>query len=586
MSRNEVKLELPEPYSRLNPQKPFGTPFHGRKTYTFIRGLVHPAQTVLDLPTEIWLDILSYVPEHSLDALSRTCNRLRWITLPLLFRSQLFFPFLETFTFRRLDTTFDEYQDRMTRRVSFMSSAQMAGIIQELHILYYGPGYNRRHNVTHTPIEAVFDALFSALPTFQHLTKLILQYPACNAALFGSLKQLQHLLSFELEVSSAASGTIPIPAQKEFILNRTYSPIKLFPSDEFSLYFLFPAKLEVIVAGFTGTETIARALNLAHDTGVPLSRLATLDLAVRFVASPHLHGALAACPNLTSLRLRSSALDGHVSPTPAPSHLPATLIPHLTSFHGPLDFALIFSPHRTLRALRLWSSHSVSSVSAPWLIHGILSQLPMSMGLRLTSLDLGVTLLPHSLFAAIRDAFPSLERLAVNAHLDSFHPGTVVRHTLHAPPSPASIPADAEFEPTGDNFPAEIYVNLRLPAGLRIHTLRLGTQLAGAPDIDTDTEADSPSNNSELATLWQSANEVMSAFPNGYDPTSWRRWLVDRPWYVVEWRRVEEEEVEEDGQGEEARNGKEDEEEDTEVVRGRICIEDFNEGCGSRRRGR
>ncbi|KAK7064997.1 ubiquitin family protein [Favolaschia claudopus] len=524
---------------------------------------IHPAQTVLDLPTEIWLDILSYVPEHSLDALSRTCNRLRWITLPLLFRSQLFFPFLETFTFRRLDRTFNEYQERINQRVSFMSSAPMAGIIQELHILYYGPGYNRRHNVTHTPMEGGFDALFSALPNFQHLTKLILQYPSCNDALFGALKQLQHLLSFELEVSSAASGTIPIPAQKEFILNRTYSPIKLFPSDEFSLYFLFPAQLEVLVAGFTGTETIARALNLTHEN-------ATLDLAVRFVASPHLHGALAACPNLTSLRLRSSALDGHVSPTPAPSHLPATLIPHLTSFHGPPDFALIFSPHRTLRALRLWSSHSVSSVSAPWLVHGILSQLSMSMGLRLTSLDLGVTLLPHSLFAAIRDVFPSLERLAVNAHLDSFHPGTVVRHTLHAPPSPPSIPADAKFEPTGNRLPAEMYVNLRLPASLRIHSLRLGTQLAGAPD--TDTDADSPDHNSELATLWESAKEVMGAFPNGYDPTSWRRWLVDRPWYVVEWNRVEEEKFDSDGQGEEARHGK-DEEEDTEVVRGRISIE-------------
>jgi hypothetical protein len=35
--------------------------------------------------------------------------------------------------------------------------------------------------------------------------------------------------------------------------------------------------------------------------------------------------------------------------------------------------------------------------------------------------------------------------------------------------------------------------------------------------------------------IFESAGELLGAFPGGYDPTSWRRWVVDRPWYCVEW---------------------------------------------------
>jgi hypothetical protein len=29
--------------------------------------------------------------------------------------------------------------------------------------------------------------------------------------------------------------------------------------------------------------------------------------------------------------------------------------------------------------------------------------------------------------------------------------------------------------------------------------------------------------------------EAVHVFPGDYNPTSWRRWVVDQPWYCVEW---------------------------------------------------
>jgi hypothetical protein len=120
---------------------------------------------------------------------------------------------------------------------------------------------------------------------------------------------------------------------------------------------------------------------------------------------------------------------------------------------------------------------------------------------------LGITLVPDGLLETLCTAFPALAVLEINIHLDAFHPGTVLRRVLTPPVPPRA--------------------RLTLPAGMRLQTLRLGTQLAGAPGAP-DTEQ----------LLLDSAREAVRAFPGDYDPTSWRRWVVDRPWYCVEWTRV------------------------------------------------
>ncbi|KAJ7631598.1 hypothetical protein DFH06DRAFT_698199 [Mycena polygramma] len=457
------------------------------------------------LPTEIWLDILTYIEDHALAPLSQICRRMRWIVLPFYFRSQQMFPFMETFAFRmlRMSTELAGYEERAIQRLQFLRSEHISHGIKELFVSPYPPGYNRRHRVEHRPVEAVMLPLVSSLPRFQNLKKLVLQSPLCDDSLYASLESLR-LDSFELEVPPTALGDVPIPAQREFFFNLSTSPTQNFPSDELSLRLLFPECIEHIVAGPTGTITLARTL-LRYPSG--LNSLKTLDLSLHFVGSQYFVDALLACPNLTSLHLSSSAIYSGIPPPLAP--LPKTAIPLLTTYHGPAIFAPMFSHGRTLRTVCLWASHSVSAVTPPWSLMPILQQL----GPTVTSLELALTLVPDVLLESLRDLFPALTALSINAHLDSFHPGTVTCRIL--PPS--------------DSGP--IRVRLALPAGLNLQTLRLGAQLAGAPAPAAAAQE-----------MRDSAREAVRLFPSGYDPTSWRRWVVDRPWYCIEWTRVPEEE--------------------------------------------
>ncbi|KAF7346833.1 Ubiquitin family protein [Mycena sanguinolenta] len=421
-------------------------------------------ESTLILPTEIWLDILCFVPHEALGPLSRICKRMRWIVLPIYFRSQQIFPFCETFAFRRLSLNkhLAAYQERALQRVYFLSSDSIVPAIRELFISPYPPGYNRRHRVVHTPVMAVIELLFNNLPRFQNLTKLVLQFTPCSDELRMALSSLR-LDYFELEVSSTEMGDIPIPAGREFRFNCSTSPNQRSPSQDLSLRLLFPKSIECMVAGPTGTNTLTHTL-LFYPSG--LTSLTTLDVSVR------------------------SSIPALLPP------LPTTTVPHLTSYHGPAGLAPSFARNRTLRIARLWSSHSVSAVSAPWFLIPILPQL----GSTVTTLELGVTLVSSALLETIRDAFPSLAVLSINAHLDAFYPGSVVRRVI-VPSVPRRVPAI-------------------LPAGMQLQRLRLGTQLAG----DTTEQA-----------LFDSAHEAIRTFPADYDPTSWRRWVVDRPWYCVEW---------------------------------------------------
>ncbi|KAJ7764300.1 hypothetical protein B0H16DRAFT_1526664 [Mycena metata] len=439
------------------------------------------------LPTELWLEILEWIHGYTLlEALSRVSKRLRWIVLPLYFRAQQIFPFMETFAFRRrsMSAELAGYQKRSLQRLKFLRSERFIHVVTDLFISPYPPGYNRRHRVIHTPVDAVMHRLLSTLPDFNNLTKLVLRFPHCDDTLFSALGSL-HLDSFELEVLPDSLGSIPIPTRREFIFNPSSSPVQMLPPASLSLRFLFPESMQSIVAGPTGTDTIIRAL-LSTPSGFPA--LTKLDISLRSAERPEFPSALEVCPNLSSLRLRSSVTDGSTGPADLPP-FSSTLIRHLTSYHGPAAFAPAFA---------------VSAVAAPFLLPPILKKLPPT----LETLELGVTLVPVFLLETIGNAFPALTTLAINAHLDAFHPGSVERRTL---PDPDSADSD------------KVLVRLSLPQNLhRLRTLRLGAQLAGATPVQIHT----------------SAREAVSAFSGGYDPTSWRRWVVDRPWYCVEWTRT------------------------------------------------
>ncbi|KAJ7254598.1 hypothetical protein C8J57DRAFT_1518734 [Mycena rebaudengoi] len=455
------------------------------------------------LPPEIWLEVFSYIPCESLGPLTLVSKLLRSFALPLYFRSQQFFPFLETFAFRRLNRELElpGYEERAVKRLRFIESPHIAATVMQLFASPYPPGYNRRHMAEHHPVPNVMRKLLGVLPKLRNLNVLVFHFPPCDATLVSVFNALR-VDYLELEILPNFRGELPIPARKVFRLNCIASPTQIV-SALADLRFTFPNSLESIVAGPTGADAVARAL-LQCPSGLP--SLTTLDISLRFVSSPHFVSALTHCPALTALRLRrSSPIDG-ATPTALPS-LPRNLLPHLASYHGPPAYGPFFAHGRLLHTARLWDSHSVAAVSDPTLLAPLLAPL----GLHLRTLDLGVTRVPPDLVFAINSALPALTALAFNAHLDAFHPGSVLRHTLNPVP-PTLMP---------------------LPSGLppKLERLRVGAQLSGT-------------SSAELAV---SAHGIIAGFPHTYDPTSWRTWVVDRPWFCVEWRRcastTEEEEL-------------------------------------------
>ncbi|KAJ7628776.1 hypothetical protein FB45DRAFT_1028840 [Roridomyces roridus] len=101
------------------------------------------------LPTEIWLDILDLIPEIALDSISRASKRLRFVALPLFFRSQQIFPFQDTFAYRRISMSAhselspDGYQERSIQRLKFLGTTLISSAIRDFYVSPYPPGCKR-----------------------------------------------------------------------------------------------------------------------------------------------------------------------------------------------------------------------------------------------------------------------------------------------------------------------------------------------------------------------------------------------------------------------------------------------------------
>ncbi|KAF7330040.1 Ubiquitin family protein [Mycena kentingensis (nom. inval.)] len=495
----------------------------GRRASKFLNGLkptnrrltgridsAPPPPRAPSLPPEIWLEIIQILAEEDLKSIASVSRDLRTLALPKFLHSQLFFPFTDTFRFRRRNPSVDlsSYEQRSIERIRFLSEGPGANAVRELLVSPYPPGYYRRHRGEHQPIHCVTERLFYALPRFGNLAKLVLILPPVDDPLTSALSSLGDLSFLELELPLAAKGTIPVPARRTFLFNRNTSILATSSKDTLVLAFLYPDNIRSIVAGPSGTQPIARALAESNERpeSQRFAALESLDLALAFISSSHFSPALLSVPTLSTIRLRRTATD--ISFTNNFPPLPAEALPNLHTYHGPAGFAASFTHNRTgrprpLHTLRLWSSHSVSAADSrsPVALPPLLHQISEGSVANITHLELGVVQVPALLLDTLSDAFPALNSLSINAHFDAFHAGSVERRRVHDHGEPVALP---EGLPT------------------RLKTLRLGAQLAG-----------------DINELCAAARSVLAGFPNEYDPTSWRVWIVDRPWHVLEWNRSE-----------------------------------------------
>jgi hypothetical protein len=131
------------------------------------------------------------------------------------------------------------------------------------------------------------------------------------------------------------------------------------------------------------------------------------------------------------------------------------------------------------------------------------------LGSNIRVLEIGVTTLPLFLLETIIVWLPNLKSLAVNTHLSSYHPGVATTHITHTSSTP------------------RIDINVGDAGRLDLDILSIGVQLLPALVVGSPEQA--------LA-----ASEVLSRFPQHYDPTSWGEWEIELPWSRIIWSRVDE----------------------------------------------
>jgi F-box-like len=466
-----------------------------------------PSSKYLHVPTEIWLEILSYLSSEDYGSLSLTCRSIRWIAQPLLFRTPLaIYPFLGSVAYRHLQL--EPYIARSLERLDFLSLPRIAEQIKEFSVTPYPRGHSLTSSGSpqvHVPENVIVDRVFDVLPHLSNLNTLVIHSIRSTPQRMSVLRNLR-LQVFELEIrgdditwqASESQPSTPIVSQRVVLFNCNASPRQIPVPVTVPLSFLYPNTLEVISTGPNGTESILAAMS---SSPTPFPRLQLLDLSVRFISSSHFIMALRQCHKLTSLRLRSAATDSPAHGRPTMATLPAEVIPALTLYHGPPSLAPSFTSEHLLQDVKLWSSRSMSSVRPPTYLAEIIPLL----GIHVKVLEIGVTTLPPLLLERIITCLPNLKCLAVNAHLSSYHPGVASMHTTHTTLMPS--------------------INISVPGAgkLDLDVLYIGVQL---PVVGSPEQA-------------SAACEVLSRFPQHYDPTSWGEWEIELPWSRIIWSRLD-----------------------------------------------
>jgi hypothetical protein len=464
----------------------------------------------LVLPAEIWLGILPYLSSRDYYTLSLTCRSLRWIAQPLLFRTPVaIHPFLGSVAYRQRQL--EPYIARSLERLDFLSLPRIAHHVKEFSLTPYPRGHSLSHSAphVHVPENVIVDRVFDVLPHFRNLNTLVIHSIKSTPQRMSVLQRLS-LRSLELEIrgdditwqATESQPSTPVVAQRVFLFNCNANPHQIPVPVIVPLSFLYPKTLEVISAGSNGTESVLTAMSLSSS---PFPRLRLLDVSVRYISSPFFIMALRKCHNLASLRLRSASTDSPSYARLIMDPLPAEVLPALTSYHGPPSLAPSFSRGRSLSDVKLWSSRSIASVRPPTYLGEIVSLL----GSDIRALEIGVTTLPPFLLETIIVHLPNLKSLAVNTHLSSYDPGVATTHTTHTSLTP------------------RIDISVGDAGRLCLDILSVGVQLP------TTVAAGSP----EQASA---ASEVLSLFPQYYDPTSWGEWDIELPWSKIIWSRVSE----------------------------------------------
>ncbi|KAF7332994.1 hypothetical protein MVEN_02405700 [Mycena venus] len=339
---------------------------------------VSPPHHTVDFPVEIWLEILSHTETPELCMTSPVSPALRSLAQSLLFQSLVL---------RIRDHSNLKDEDRFRSKLSFFTSSRIAPLVRTCRLLGVFPKLPDVYGAT----------LCDALSQFPCLRQLILRGVRLTARMVSEIASASLNIQLSLLLAGCSTDT---PASRE---------AGTILAEELAMYDSYDestAKFMQIFTNVKGMHLPALEILCMHSKGIPTYAPGSER---KFIS------VLSCFPSLRTFELHPRGYGIPLFPEWS-SELPQTVLPLLSSFHGPDDLAPVFCAGRRITRLKLhgtvgWNTCNLQNLDTHLLAIGRENTI-------LASLEISIGFPTVHLLETITTSFPMLRslRLLYTAH--------------------------------------------------------------------------------------------------------------------------------------------------------------------------
>ncbi|EKM83326.1 hypothetical protein AGABI1DRAFT_125780 [Agaricus bisporus var. burnettii JB137-S8] len=307
----------------------------------------------LTLPFDVWREVIQHLPLHALLSICLVNKIFYFYAQPFIF---------EHFVVRpkgQLKTLAASFR----KSLEFLQSPRIAWAVRHFHVDLSAFPHTKMVQSASDIVLGEFADCASAFPNLRRFTFVSVYI---NLPVLSKLQRL--LVPFTLALKSCIFASELTKTNLDIPINdlrfTDSSPFMEYatPRRRYPELFLRTEHLKSIVAGKEYAET---ALIEMADSIRPFTRLTHLEFPTESCCSSHLIAVLSLCPNLEVLKF-NGRVASHSHLHDSHTRFPATFLPKLTSFTGPLVFvnhlflSNQLSPRHDLRSITICLSSNFS----------------------------------------------------------------------------------------------------------------------------------------------------------------------------------------------------------------------------------
>ncbi|KAF9463461.1 hypothetical protein BDZ94DRAFT_1258869 [Collybia nuda] len=379
-------------------------------------------------PPELWLEIFPLLPVSSVVSVALSCKFLGRLAQPFVFQRVSFRPCLHN------KRTIDRYMERLSHRLNFLSSPHIARNVKECSL-----SLRTELGGIKTTFDDAVDAICDALSLFPNLEKVSFDGVQFTAQRLSALRATPSTI---LELKSCAIiDDNPLTGVKSLVCCDDLATQLLGQAANQPLSsFLDPIHLQHINVGPANTKDILSAIALSPKA---FNALTSLELPVDAMNSEDIIPALEKCPNVRHLALAYYKVNvGRVV-----RDIPLSILPKLTSFDGPHQYATRFAQGRSLQDVILRPFSNTSIFCKPDAVCSTLIQL----GPNIRILDITAVTDINTVLPVLRASFPLLTSLTINANPE-LYPRCFIPKDLIKTIQTVGLPSTLEHFSLGVHF--------------------------------------------------------------------------------------------------------------------------------------